>query len=495
MLLNLGFNSLRWDELVHCLGGWQLLSGHFMEYLTTNTFYPPMFNAAVAAYFGLGGVGVFCARLVAVTFSVLSLIVLFELAERVYGSRVALLAVVFFGVMPGVVWASRLAFIETMLEFFFLVSLFFFFNWLRTDRNRDLLLGGFALGLGFLVKYQALVAGLVMLAALGVFGWRYFKLKVTRFSLMLLIAFLIVVVWFVLTCVYAPATLNQWVYAISVGDQKRIWYANRIPVPFFYFVEMTWPYADQHPISLFLYVLGFAGLGLMAWRRKPWDKVLIIWFIIIYVVFTLIGNRQWRYVMPLFPVLAISASSLVMSFVGNARGSWKSAMTRPRKNLYKVAAALLIAFTATATIISCADAYHWVTWEEVNVPVNEAVNYVAKRLEPNQTILLACTYELFSGGMASFYLRVNNKQTTVFQYPTLPTDTFTTNFNISELISICQQNNVRYVLLSEHHWTATYFNSTLTPYDIGVMIYDSGRFCNQMSVGIEPDRIFILTFD
>ncbi len=454
-----------------------------------------MFNLAVAAYFGVGGAGPLTARLVAVTFSVLSLVVLFELVDRLYGSKVALLSAIFFAVMPGVVWASRLAFIETMLEFFFLLSLFFFFSWIRSCRNKDLLLSGFVLGLGFLVKYQALVSALIMLAALCIFGWSNFKPKLTRFSIALLIAGSVAVVWFLITYVFAPQTLSQWSYAISVGDQKKIWYANRIPTPLFYIVEMTWPYADQHPISLFLYALGFAGLAFLAWRRRPWDKVLITWFIVVYVVFTLIGNREWRYVLPLFPVLAVSASSFVLSALKKARDSWNTCAPRlNRKIAYQVASGLLVAFTAGATVVSCVDAYHWVTWEQVNVPIKEAVDFVAAKIQPNESILLACTFELFSGGMASFYLQTDNKQNTVLQYPILPTDTFTTTFNVSEMVSLCLQNNVKYVLLSEHHWNATYFNSTVTPHDVGVSIYSTGRFSNQTSVGAEPDRIFILTF-
>src|ERR1039458_4679328 len=68
-------------------------------------------------------------------------------------------------------------------------------------------------------------------------------------------------------------------------------------------------------------------------RRKPEDKFLLVWFIVIYVVFTLISNKQWRYVTPLFPVLAISATALTGSAVGRAQKTWhsaKSSLTKVR---------------------------------------------------------------------------------------------------------------------------------------------------------------------
>ena len=495
LLLNMGYNSIRWDELVHCMGSWQLIHGRIIDYLTTSTFYPPMFNVAAAGYFAVGGANIVSARLVTVTFIMLTLLVLFEFTNRTYGARVALLSVAFFAVMPGVLWASRFAYIETMLEFFFMLTLFFFFLWLQKSSNRYLLASGLALGLGFLVKYQMLVAGLVMISSLFALGRGYLKSRISRFSLLLLMAVVIAAAWFVVVFFYAPNNIGNWLYAVTFGDQQRSLYSTRFPTPIFYLVEMVQPYPNQHPISLLLYLTGFIGLGLIAWRRRLQDKLLLIWFATVYVAFTLIGNREWRYVMPLFPVLAISASDAVSSAYDRAKKSWQISDAKPkRKIMTKVVAAILIVFTVSAVVVSCLDAYSWVTSDRVYVPIQEAVNYVADRIQPNESIAVICANEYFSGGMALFYLQTNNKNNNVIQYPSLPVDTFTPNFNIDELVLMCQQNNIKYVLISEQHSTATYFNSSLTPQTVNAFVYDSGRFRNVATVGTAPERIFIFTF-
>ncbi len=358
LLFQIGSNSVRWDELVHSLGAWQLLHGQFSAYLTTNVFYPPMFNFATAVFVGVTGPGVLSARLVSVTFSLLSLWILYEFANKMYGSKVALLSVIFFGVMPGVFWVSRFGYIETMLEFFFLASLFFFFGWLLKGNSKYLVMGGLALGLGFLVKYQILVAGLVMVAVLLVSGLSQLKLRLKRFSVIVLIVLAVAGFWFALVYAFVPATFSQWMYAISAGDQLRSVYSVRFPVPIFYLIEMTAPYPDVHPISLLLYLLGFAGLGLLLWRRKPEDKFLLVWFAVVYAVFTAISNRNWRYLMPLYPVLALSASVAVWSVYSKMKFSWqKTSPALRNKFLAKGAAIVLIAFTASAVFMSCIDAY------------------------------------------------------------------------------------------------------------------------------------------
>jgi len=175
--------SMQWDEVSHFNGGLLFATGQFGRWVGTNSFYPPMFDLVTAGFFLFGGASVFAARFVAVTFSLFSVVVVFEIARKMYGSRTALVSSVLFGVMPGIVWLSRMAMIETMLMFFFLVSLFFFFMWLNTNRDRDRLISTAAFAVGVAVKYQMLaVVPILVLASMLVFGKRnYLKAEISRF--------------------------------------------------------------------------------------------------------------------------------------------------------------------------------------------------------------------------------------------------------------------------------------------------------------------------
>jgi 4-amino-4-deoxy-L-arabinose transferase-like glycosyltransferase len=315
VILNLNYIPLQWDEVNHFNGALLLIRGQIWQYAATNSFYPPIYNLVTAVYFALAGASVLTGRLVAVTFSLLSLFVVYKIAKEMYGEKTALLSGVLFAVMPGIVWLASMALIETMLIFVFCVSMLFFFRWLKNSRERDLTLSIAALVIGVLVKYQILVvAPIIMVVSVLVFGkGGFLKTHAERFvrSKRLCIGVLLVVLAaFLLFELYASGLLNVWLYVLQVGNTGQTWYSNRFSTPIFYLIEMVWPYSDKHPISLLLYGLGLAGLALFAYKQKPQDKFLLIWFIVIYVVFTIIPNRQWRYVTPLFPVLAISASAL-----------------------------------------------------------------------------------------------------------------------------------------------------------------------------------------
>jgi 4-amino-4-deoxy-L-arabinose transferase-like glycosyltransferase len=493
--------SMEWDEVTHFTGGLLLSRGQVGQWIWTNSFYPPAFDTVTAVYYLIGGVGVFAGRLVAVTFSILSIFVVYAIANRLYNAKTALIAAVLFGVMPGIVWLSRMAMIETFLIFMFSLSMLFFFSWLRTNRERDRIISVAALAVSVAVKYQMLVV-VPIIMLLGMWFWKkdYLKseaIRCLKFPLLaILVAALAAVVAVGLALLFS-GLINRLLFAIQVGTADKAVYSIRYPMPVFYFMEMAWSNNAIHPISLLLYFTGLAGLGLFVFRRRLEDKFLLLWFAVVYVVFTLIPNREWRYVTIAFPVLAIAAASLLdtaYNKISKVVQTAKSPLTR--KLGTKLAAVFLIAFTATGLFYSCADAYTWVSQDQIQVPIEQATDFAAQGLSPDQMLLVACPLNRFNKDMVWFYLndkapRPNQNQT--LQYPKFAADAYTPNFNTSELVSLCQQYNVKDVMLYEYE-AKHYFNSTLTAQEVNGLLLGTGRFTFEASFGAEPNRIFVFSF-
>jgi hypothetical protein len=518
LLLDLSLSPIQWDEITHLNGGLLLLRGQYREYLDLSAFYPPLFDVVTTGFFSVAGVSVFSGRLVAVIFSLLSMWVVFEFAYRMYGPKIALISSILFGIMPGYFWLSRMTMIETMLVFFFTVSMLFFFNWLRNHQIWSLALSGVALGLGFLTKYQILVAGIIMIASILLLCRGHLKAKFLRFPLLILIVVAIAIPWINESYqIYTSKMLDKWMYALQVGNPEKLAYSTRfdlpvwLQVPMFYLIEMTWPYSDVHPISLFLYIFGLLGLGYFAWRRKPEDKFLLTWFFVVYIFFTLISNKHWRYVIPIFPVLAISAASLMLFAYNKLEKTWKSSqISVNKKRVVKVAAVFFTVTVAVSVFFSVSDAHYWVAKDQIEIPIEAATNYVATRLSENESLMVVCAFNLFSQDMVRFYLYADGtKHNPVWQYPELPVDTYTPTFDINEFIPLCEENNVKYVFTYEFGGDVPYFNTTLTLMDVYQKFYDSGRFAylsGNASVealikdgsipafGTTPRRIIILTF-
>jgi 4-amino-4-deoxy-L-arabinose transferase-like glycosyltransferase len=526
LLINLGKMPIEWDEVSHFNGGMLLLRGNFHEYLISNSFYPPVYDLFAAGFFSIGGISAFTGRLVSLTFSLLSVCAVFEFGKRMFGAKTALVASVFFAVMPGYVWLSRIALIETMLVFFFTVAALSFFWWLQKQQSKFLILSLVMLVSGVLVKYQMLIAGAVMLAGLVFLGKNRLK-KLSRFSLLLLGAVIIAVPLIAVSYLYASHTLNAWIYTLNVGTADKVlygmginslgqprfpsWYyaaPNWMQTPIFYLLEMTTPYYDVHPISIVLYMFGLAGLALYAWRRKPADKYQLIWFIAVYVAFTAIPNKEWRYVTPLFPVLALSAASLLSSAMIALQQRWRNKhLDINRKRLLQASAILLAAVAAAGTAFSVADAVTWAARDNsIQIPLQESADFVGSHLSGNESVMVMMSQNLFSAEIVQFYLRAEGKGNPVYQYPENAVDAYTPDFNIGTFVSQCRTNNVKYVLMYEYGADVPYFNTTLTAMDVFMQLSGTGDFGNLPTLlsygtvasgtvfGVSPRQIYVITF-
>lgn len=497
LLLDLAHMPLQWDEANNLIGGLLLQRGYFERYIESNMFYPPLADVMIAGYFTVTGVSVFSGRLIGTTFAVLSVWVTFEFANKLYGAKTALMASILLGTMPGFVWLARLTMLETMLVFFFSATMLLFLMWLHQHKDKYLVLSGVTLGLGFLTKYQTIIALVAMVGS--IFLCRgYIKAKLSRFPLLILTAILIAVPWVIVSYeVYSTGMLNQWLYAIQIGNPQKSMYSTRFPTPIFYLIEMVWPYGTFHPISLLVYSLGLLGLVLLLLRRKPEDKYLLAFFAVVYIFFTLIGNKEWRYVVPVFPIIAVSASSLITFAYEKTAKVWKHPQSSlNRKRMGKVAAGCLIAIVALAVSYSCVDAYNWINKNKAfNLPVEEATAYVAKRLNVNESLVVLCSVNVFSYDIVKFYLHASESRPwRAAQYPQLAVDAYTPNFNMNELIDLCTKRNVKYLLLFEYGEIYPYFNSTLTMQEVYGMLMASQCFKCETSFGEYPCKIYVLSY-
>ncbi len=496
LLLYLDYAPIRWDETPHLYGGLLLSRGQFLEYLRESAFYPPLFDVTTALYFKTMGLSVFSARVVAVTFGVLSLWIVFEYGYKLYGPRNALISSALLASMPGFVILCRMALIETMLIFFFSISLLLFFTWMRKNNDKMIILAGITLGLGFLVKYQMVIGGIIILISLVYFGKTHLTTKLSKFLIILVVAGAIIAPWVVLTYQqYASNMFAKWLYVAGMGNEERLAYSTRFPTPIFYLIEMTQPYPHRHPIYLPVYILALFGLGLWVWRRSESDKFSLLSFSIVYIVFTLITSKDWRYITLIFPILAVSASEFILFLLDKTKDRLKTPhISFRQRNLAKVAAALLVVVVSVSVIYSSWEAYLWVEFDHVNIPIEEASKYVVERVASNEKIVVLCGGNYFSVDMVEFYLLVSDpNREQPMQYPELAVDAYKPSFNFTWLIESSETLNVKYLLLFEHG-NITFYESDLRSHDVLETMLDTKRFVIEKEFGTFPRRIFILRF-
>jgi hypothetical protein len=114
--------------------------------------------------------------------------------------------------------------------------------------------------------------------------------------------------------------------------------------------------------------------------------------------------------------------------------------------------------------------------DQIHIPFDEATHYLVGHLDQNQSAVLVCATNLLDQDMFRFYLPANMSKDQIWQYPDLAVDAFTPNFNITEFVSLCQQRNIKYIILFDYGPHTQFFNSTLDYTQVQTMIYNTGRF-------------------
>ena len=490
---------LLWDEVSHLSSGSLLYMGRYDEFLN-NAFYPPLFDTLTFVSFKTFGISLFTARLPSVFFACLSLWAVFELARYMYGNKVGMFSAVMLCIMPGFFWLSGHAMLETILIFFVTVSLFCFYRWINTRHDKLLVLSGLALGLGFLAKYQILVVGVVMLLSIVLLARKQVKAVSKKFKIVIFAAVSVVIPWIILAFqVYKTGFIGQWFYVLQIGNPGRSIYSTRFPLPIFYFVEMVWPHNNFHPISLFCYIIGLTGLVWMAWRHRRDDKFLMLWFAVIFVFFTLISNKDWRYVVPLFPILAISASVVVLELGGALKHIWKKTLSVGKKRLAKVTSVVLVVVVASAMFYSVYDTYNYNSTAIPFIDIQDATHYALNNIADGKSIMVLLPCNLFNKDMIQFYLWAEgDRSIEVLQYPEVAVDAYVPNFNFTEFTDICRQQNVQYIIAFEYGGVEVpYYNTTLTFLQVYEQLYVSDNFSyvtEELSFGHTPWWVFVMEF-
>ena len=135
--------------------------------------------------------------------------------------------------------------------------------------------------------------------------------------------------------------------------------------------------------------------------------------------------------------------------------------------------------------------------DQIHIPIEETANYIAAHMSQNQSAVIVCAFNLLNQDMFKFYLPANMSSDQIWQYPELPVDAFTPNFNVTEFISLCEQRNVKYLILYDYGNNSPFFNTTLTYADILEMLYETGRFGHtgdEPFFGDMPYRTFLAGF-
>ena len=217
---------------------------------------------------------------------------IYKIADKRYGKKIALVSSVLFAVMP-ITWIYRRILLDTILLPFLLLSVLAAL-YSKDSRHSKLLvlLSGSCLGLAIFTKIPAFT----MIPLIGSLVFFYNHKRFKLFGLWLIPVIAIPLAWPIQSI--ASGHLSNWIHDAFYYQTHRVGGADLYAI--------TKSFVQMDPI---LFWFAVAGLGFAAIRK---DYFMIGWFVPFVIFFYLIGFNQYFYWIPVIPAMCIAVGIMII---------------------------------------------------------------------------------------------------------------------------------------------------------------------------------------
>jgi hypothetical protein len=309
--------GLRGDEAVYAgqaavLSGDDQLDRYFVLASRGNSNFL-FYQQVVAAFYLVFGVSDIAARLVAIGFSLGTVLVCFGIGKTLYGRNVGLLAALFVALSGYSVLLGRLALLDSSLVFLVSLSFFFFAKWITTSRNVWL----YAFAGCAALTIQAKVTGvLVLVIAL---NYLLVSKELRRLSVRRVLNASGVFLLFLIPVLIQIALKSDQLLEFLGDSGQR---ATQVP----------WTYYPDKLIGFDGYVtpvIWLVGIGIALRRWGAGDRLLLFWVFVVALFFQAYPLKAFNYLLPMIPALSILAGRAVHDVALAMIRRWRLMETRP----------------------------------------------------------------------------------------------------------------------------------------------------------------------
>lgn len=231
------------------------------------------------------------------------------LGRDFYGPRVGLIAAAALATSARVIWEARWAHIDMVFGLFFLLTIYLGArSLLREGSKTEILLAYGFMGLAVLAKgLIGIVLPALLLAAFAIIRRDWRMIVDAKLPLGIPLFLLLVAPWFYLV---NSATDGKWLADfIYVHHIQRYTEGVGHRQPFYYYF-MTLP-ADFLPWTIFAIPAVFAYFPYRQLRQRPIPLFFFLWFLVVFVFFSVSDTKRDLYLLPLLPAVALLVANYV----------------------------------------------------------------------------------------------------------------------------------------------------------------------------------------
>lgn len=269
--------------------------------------HPPLFGLIVGMAAILGGensffeVSLTYIRIPSLILGIASILLVYILARKLYGTGVAVLSSLIFATNPTIVFLSRVAVSENLILFLSLATILSILRFFKTSNNFYLYLSAFLAGIASITK----ITGIFLVLFL--FSFLIYKKKWKEGVIAIVIGLLIFSTYFIYGWIYdfklfMSVLLGHSARFNNIIILDKIFFQKLIPLPF---IDM-WS------------IFGWLVLIPVAWQKKT--KIIslpIIAYIFVLLIVGAQGHFYPWYAIPFFPFLSLALGIFLYRFLKN----------------------------------------------------------------------------------------------------------------------------------------------------------------------------------
>jgi len=256
-----------------------------------------------------GGVNEWTVRLPAALAGIGFVLATYFTGRDFFSARVGLIAAAVLATSMRVIWEARWAHIDMVLGFFLVLAIYFGVrSLLGKGGKHEILLAYVFVGLAVLAKgLIGIVLPALLLVAFALVRRDWGIIVDAKLPLGIPIFLLIVAPWFYLV---NNATDGKWLADfIYVHHIQRYVDGDGHRQPFYYYLT-TLP-ADFLPWTVFAIPAAFAYFPYRPLKQRPIPQLFSLWFVVVFVFFSMSDTKRDLYLLPLLPSVALLAGNYI----------------------------------------------------------------------------------------------------------------------------------------------------------------------------------------
>ena len=291
--------------------------GSFVQLLSAYFYYPPFFYQAGVLFYIFFGV----TQKVAVASNLIWIFImiysLYHLAQMMWNKKSAVLALAVLFSMPMIIGAMREYQIDLALSAWVMLACFLIAKYQKKPELRGAIWIGIAVGLGMLLKWTFLAYVLPFMAWVLYTALREGKTRSKRMiwhlGAAVVVTLLCAGIWYVANRhnIRADFVANGIDAARREGDPTGFSLAA-----FGYYAKALSDWYLLLPLSVLFVITAIAGC--LRGKRSTGNLLILATIVFIYVVFSLMPNKDARYIMPVAPFIALVIASGI-NLIGSKR--------------------------------------------------------------------------------------------------------------------------------------------------------------------------------